>query len=210
MVQISSEAYTSERTLIFQRLTVILSESLYFYGCLKLLKQLKIESYHMLIVVFLLPGLLFVDHLHFQYNGFLFGILLLSIQQLFDNQFIFGGIMFATVLNFKHIFMYLAPAFFVYILSAYCHTKDGNFSVLNLIKIGLAVVSVFLVSFGPFYEHIPQIFSRLFPFKRGLCHAYWAPNFWALYSMFDRVLIFILSKWGLHFANISNLTRFSY
>ena len=145
--------------------------------------------------ILLSPGLLIIDHIHFQYNGFMYGILVLSLALARkQTTILYSGMLFACLLCLKHIYLYLAPAYFVYLLRAYCLGKKSIFDIryLNCIKLGGSLAIIFGVAFGPYiyWGQLDQLFSRLFPFSRGLCHAYWAPNVWALYSFTDRVLIF--------------------
>ena len=169
-------------------------------------------------------GLILVDHIHFQYNGLLFGILLLSIARMLSGNFVQSAAFFVLLLNMKHIFLYSAPAYFIYLFATYCipltkvskakllYMSHCNWaplhsfspynsfiqgkSIINLLKLASTVLFGFLFSFGPFIYNgqLLIVLARLFPVKRGLTHAYWAPNVWAIYSFIDRSIAMLMKK----------------
>jgi alpha-1,3-glucosyltransferase len=99
--------------------------------------------------------LLIVDHVHFQYNGFLIGILLISLSYLEEGRDLLGGFVFAVLLCFKHLFAVAAPVYFVYLLRHYCWGGIvRGFS--RLLIMGSLVVAVFASAFGPFF-HLGQV-----------------------------------------------------
>jgi len=98
--------------------------------------------------------------------------------------------------------MYLAPAYFVYLLRAFCMSPQGSILPNNFFALANVVILVFIASFGPFLlmGQVPQLLSRLFPFTRGLNHAYWAPNAWAILTATDRVLVQYAKRFGASFS----------
>lgn len=124
----------------------------------------------------------------------MYGLLILSIVLARkQSTLLYSGITFAILLCLKHIHLYLALAYFTYLLRVYCLDPKSILRprFANAFKLGLSVLSVLGLAFGPFahWNQLLQLKDRLFPFSRGLCHAYWAPNIWAMYSFTDRVLI---------------------
>ncbi|OZJ04501.1 hypothetical protein BZG36_02251 [Bifiguratus adelaidae] len=221
ILELTEAGYSSDTTVWFQRSSVILSELVLVLATWRWYKAADstVSRQQQLIIAASLimhPGLLIVDHIHFQYNGFMYGIMLLSIVEAKKGRLLISGVIFAILLNFKHIYLYIAPAYFFYLLRAYCfETKNGHpssFSIRRLVVLGASVVAVFALSLGPFVYmgQLPQVFARLFPFTRGLCHAYWAPNFWALWAGLDRALIIVAKKYGwtgLNEAALGAMTR---
>ncbi|GAB5355099.1 hypothetical protein AAMO2058_000176800 [Amorphochlora amoebiformis] len=241
MLVVSNLNYASKQTIAFQRLTVLLTDTVLLCGVVMYAngswedkgscgedgrretqglgrKRLVDRVVMGLVLIFLNPALFIVDHIHFQYNGFLMGVFIISIHCIRQDMCILGGILFAILLNLKHIFLYVAPLYFIYLLRRYCMHHYGSLSpkssripkrfsmslgffsidIANLFVLGVAVLSIFAASFGPFIvlggvTEVRVILSRMFPFSgRGLCHAYWAPNFWALYNIVDKALELVL------------------
>jgi alpha-1,3-glucosyltransferase len=206
MLVVENLNYASDETIIFQRLSVILTDLVYAYGtyrcCCSFQKSWRAD---VVLPILLITncGLIMVDHIHFQYNGILYGILLISISCMIREEYEASAFWFAFLLNMKHIYIYLAPAYFVYLLKNYCLKGSPNtkyilpkLAIKKFLSLGTIVTIVFLITFLPFYDQLGQVFSRMFPFKRGLCHAYWAPNFWAVYNSLDKFTYLCLSRGG--------------
>ena len=185
------------------------------------------------------------------------GLMVWSLLLAAERRFVASGVLFAALLNMKHLFAYMAPAYFVFLLRAYVlggadgddgdsdgdgvdgdagsqeeaavaaeRRKGGSGSraggsssrssgsggwwaavsalppaaaAARLAALGGAVLAVFAASLGPVIAtgQLRALLGRLFPFGRGLCHAYWAPNVWALYSAADKLLAAGLARLGL-------------
>ncbi|KAJ0406350.1 hypothetical protein ATCC90586_007193 [Pythium insidiosum] len=252
LVRISATPLFSPSILLFQRFSVIASDSVLFYAVVEYCSSWpsvtttesafsRRKRFVILLLTTLDAGLLFVDHIHFQYNGMLLGLLILSAARLRQNKDLQGAFLYAVLLMMKHIYLYAAPLYFVYLLGHHCYKKtnqddgdpaagvdrlsssdvdgksrrkrsisstdvhdtiqsrhDGHtrFSFSKFLTLGAMVLAVFAASFASVLLRHPdpiaglkQIFSRLFPVHRGLCHAYWAPNAWALYAFVDKLLV---------------------
>ncbi|XP_065142990.1 dolichyl pyrophosphate Glc1Man9GlcNAc2 alpha-1,3-glucosyltransferase isoform X2 [Paramisgurnus dabryanus] len=134
MLVVQNLNYASAATVLFQRLSVIVADVVFFYAvkeCCKCLREDKGKDLHakpsFILAALLLWnfGLLIVDHIHFQYNGFLFGVLLLSITRHFQKRHLEGALLFSILLNLKHIYLYVAPAYGIYLLRCFCFTQNN-------------------------------------------------------------------------------------
>jgi alpha-1,3-glucosyltransferase len=161
--------------------------------------------------LFCFVPLILVDHIHFQYNGILMGILLFCVVFTCRKQKIHLTQTFSTLVLMKHLFVPMAPLFGCVLLRICLDEEKSFFSgCLSLLPSVLIAVANLIFAFGPFVafggiSQLTQIFSRLFPFGRGLVHAYWAPNLWAFYIFLDKILLFLCKRLKLPLsADLSN------
>lgn len=97
-----------------------------------------------------------------------------------QNRFLSSAFVFSVLLNLKHLYVTVAPAFFIIILRKYCFTDDpvgrvgfmldrihrrlmgtslGRFSWRSFLSVAMVVLFVFVLSFGPFIAmgQLPQV-----------------------------------------------------
>ena len=198
----------------FHRATVIISDLVLWLGAYvaswAVFPNDAIKCRWTFLLVVLNPGLLWLDHVHFQYNGMLLGILLASLGLLVRGANVRGiyhhvcnllaAALFAILLTMKHLYLGLAPLYFVYLLSVYCMTP--SFNSANFLSVAVVTGTSLALPFIPFaletnpINQLTQMMSRLFPFGRGLVHDYWAANIWAIWVLSEKVVGFLGRKVG--------------
>lgn len=205
--------YSSASCVAFQRCSVIAADALLVYAAYRCISgpAAQLLSPSTRLTIFLLvvfnAGLLLVDHVHFQYNGALLGLLLLCADCVQRGQDSRLALYFSALVLAKHLFATLAPVVGVYLLrraldrSVLSRTRRLSLPHLaTILASHAAAVAVCLgAAFGPFValggvDQLRQMLTRLFPFARGLVHAYWAPNCWALYCAADKLLALLAQR----------------
>ena len=187
MLSVDNIDYESYGTVLFQRLSVICISDLVLGLCV-ILAVPRTNSVKALILTLFSSSLFIVDHIHFQYNGMMLGLLILSAVLIEENRFLLGAFTYMFLVFFKHIYLYAAPVYFVYCLGRFVVGKSDGFA--NLAKLATVVIATTAAAVVPLIvsDQLGAAIGRMFPFGRGLVHSYWAPNLWALYLFGDRVL----------------------
>ncbi len=179
-----SDNAPSEACVIFQRSTVVIGDVIFWggaYFACKAFHHGKPQNYGMtaFLLVVLNPALLWLDHVHFQYNGMMIGIFLASLGCLFmgnnvalaptpqhsnppqprayDLYHLGGAALYALLLNLKHLYLPLAPLYFCYLLQRYCFTQNipsGNtrkqFLLQKFLLLAIVTGSFLVVPWLPF------------------------------------------------------------
>ena len=235
ILRISENAVVSKNIIMFQRTTVVICDFVLFVAAAKYIsnaangdgdragaKMTTKDGYITFALIAFNSGLLLVDHIHFQYNGLLLGILILCLNFAQSQKYVASAITFSILVLMKHLFVTLVPLFMVYFWSAYCapHNiytsfrekfwKLGRLILIALLMLTTAIgpllwseisnIKSFAYTRDEFKDvalkQLQQLLTRLLPFGRGLVHTYWAPNVWAFYYASDRATIYLLTLIG--------------
>lgn len=185
----TSQGHESAKSKMLMRLTVISSDLFIFFPAALAIvavyyrKKSERDQMWALAMILMQPGLILIDHGHFQFNSISLGLAMAATAAVIHGADLFGSVLFCLSLNHKQMSMYYAPAFFAHLLGKSLRKKRPLLAVLRL---GLVVIATFGVCWAPFLvskESVLQVLGRLAPLSRGLYEDHVA-NFWCSTSIF--------------------------
>ncbi|TLD25147.1 hypothetical protein PspLS_05519 [Pyricularia sp. CBS 133598] len=152
---------------IFMRATVLVSEYLiYVPATVVFVRRFgrlggvdRWSSSVALVAILMQPGLILIDHVHFQYNTVMLGFVLASMSSMLAGRLLWASVFFVAALGFKQMALYYAFSVFAYLLGACVFPK------LNLPRL-LAIAAVTAISFAVLV--LPLIIGALYDTQRGI------------------------------------------
>uniref|UniRef100_A0A4W3IP10 Alpha-1,3-glucosyltransferase n=1 Tax=Callorhinchus milii TaxID=7868 RepID=A0A4W3IP10_CALMI len=166
----TSRGYESPAHKLFMRATVLAADvAVYIPAVLCSLFPPQVAA---MLCALLYPGLILVDHGHFQYNSVSLGLGVWGALGLASGHPLLGSAAFCLALNYKQMELYHSLPFFCYLLG-WCARAGlrGKGVLLWLLAVAVTVLTVFAACWLPFLSdvaHVQQLLRRLFPVERGL------------------------------------------
>ncbi|TNN10405.1 Dolichyl pyrophosphate Man9GlcNAc2 alpha-1,3-glucosyltransferase [Schistosoma japonicum] len=195
----TSRGFESKEHKLFMRYTVLVADLLfyipsvlaYFYYVLPSIinnnnNTLQISGFHSACLMLTYPGLILIDHGHFQYNCVSLGLYLSAVNLFLLEWDILGSLLFCLALGYKQMELYHALPIFFYLLSNCIHKKSICNGLVHFVKLSFTVSLTIFLIFAPFLitndsNLLYQVIRRLFPFDRGIYEDK-VSNFWCATS----------------------------
>jgi alpha-1,3-glucosyltransferase len=167
----------------YQRTTVLLSDIILWCGA-GILSAVAVQPQHFWSVFLSIvghPALLWLDHIHFQYNGALLGVWMLSLSCLvsgrrqssssltYDIYHLTAAVLFALLLTLKHLYLPLSLWYLVYLFRVYCYKPNTRTTLSSLwvsvhwkrfTMMGLVTLSTLTLPFVPILWPEDALYSR--------------------------------------------------
>jgi alpha-1,3-glucosyltransferase len=152
---------------VFMRATVMISEYLIFIPAAVIFIRrfskfsgVPTWTSSLALVAFLMqPGLILIDHVHFQYNTVMLGFVLASMSSMLAGRYLWSAVFFVAALGFKQMALYYAFSVFSYLLGSCI------FPSINAARfLGIAVAT--LASFAILV--LPLVLGTLYDVSRGV------------------------------------------
>ncbi|XP_050023594.2 dolichyl pyrophosphate Man9GlcNAc2 alpha-1,3-glucosyltransferase [Dermacentor andersoni] len=119
----------------------------------------------------IVPGLVLIDHGHFQYNCVSLGLALAAVAFVERESPLLSAVAFSLALNYKQMALYYAIPFFCYLLGCCFQQRGLGYKLRLFLGLALAVSATFGVCWAPYLgspDRALQVVRRLFPLDRGL------------------------------------------
>ncbi|KAG8437114.1 hypothetical protein GDO86_007984 [Hymenochirus boettgeri] len=207
-----SRGYESLQHKLFMRATVLVADMIVyipavvvFTFCLREISSKKRVAY--LFSILLYPGLILIDHGHFQYNCVSLGLALWGVIALSLKWDLVATFAFCFALNYKQMELYHSLPFFCYLLGKCLKGGITGKGVFLLFQIGFTVIASFALCWIPFLtdtEQVLQVLRRLFPVGRGLFEDKVA-NVWCSLSTIFKIKKILSPETQLHMSFLCTL-----